>query len=274
MSSEQDNNRRILIAVGVFGALGMLILAAIACALTAAVPPTATPEPTETFVEQIVVTPTPDPPTETPVVRTVVVTQSVVITQPVAVGAANPAPLNIVISPNCQVRTDWLAYTVQAGDTVGGLAIRTNTSLNDLVIGNCLTNPDVINVGETLYLPRQPTGVLPVPATAPPGRTAPEIGFVLVEPAIVDEAQYLVAPGSVIIRAIGVENATAVSFYMAPTNTSAAPTLLGTDETMGDGANLVWTAGAEPFVVNVWAVATGDAGLEAATNPILVVNNG
>lgn len=269
----------ILIALG-----GLLLLAMGACALStqfqAAPIPTATNVPPVDVVvvpQEVVVTPTTSLaelsltltaavplPTQTPYI----------ITQPV-VEIQQPA---IIVPVGCQVRTDWSAYTVQAGDTVGALAIATNTALADLVIGNCLQNPDLIQVGQTLYLPRSPASLpsaaLPPVATQATSSRAPTIGFVLVEPAVVDEAQYLIAPGNVTVRAQGVGNAIRVSFFMSPVGTEAGPVLLGIDNNMADGAAILWPVDATPFVANVWAVATSPVNAEATTDPILVANTG
>lgn len=280
----------VLPVVLVLAALGgILLLATLACALTSQLPaetpiPTATNVPPAEVVvvpQEVVVTPTQDPallyatltaaavqPTQTPYVVTQVV-QAVSTTQ-----------LEVVLPANCQVRTDWQPYVVQAGDTVGDLAIATNTALADLIVGNCLTTPDIINVGQTLYLPRQPVNYLlpatsaPVVVTNAPSLRPPEIGFVLVEPAVVDAGRYLIAPGNVTIRAQGVSNATRVTFYLSAVGTETPPVLIGTDNNMTDGAVLLWRVEGTPFVANVWAVATSPDGLESSTDPILVANNG
>lgn len=270
---------------------GILLLATLACALTSQLP-SETPLPTATNVppaevvvvpQQVVVTSSPDPaliyatltavaarPTQTPIVVTQVVAQPVV----------NTTTLQVVLPANCQVRADWQPYVVQAGDTVGDLAIATNTALADLVVANCLTTPDIINVGQTLYLPRQPVNYLlpattaPLASTATPEGPAPVIGFVMVEPAVVDSGSYLIAPGNVTVRAQGVANTARVAFYMSAVGTEAAPILVGIDDNMTDGAVILWQVGPSPFVANLWAVAIGPSGLEASTDPILVANHG
>jgi hypothetical protein len=39
---------------------------------------------------------------------------------------------------------------------MGLLADQTASTIEELVIGNCLDNPDQIFVGQVIYLPRQP----------------------------------------------------------------------------------------------------------------------
>lgn len=287
-----DSSRpMILPVVLVMAALGgILLLATLACALTSQLP-AQTPIPTATNVPpaEVVVVPqevvvTSDPlmlyatltavavqPTQTPFV----VTQPVVLDTPVTA-------LQVALPANCQIRSDWTAYTVQAGDTVGDLAIATNTALADIIIGNCLTTPDIINVGQTLYLPRQPVIYLPpatavpvaIVATSAPSVRPPTIGFVMVEPAVVDNARYLIAPGNVTVRAQGVSNATRVAFYLSAVGAESPPILVGVDDNMADGALLIWPVPSTPFLANVWARAIGPDGTEVSTDPILVVNNG
>ncbi len=287
-----DSTRLMVVPVVlILAALGViLLLAMLACALTSQLPaesaiPTATNVPPAEVVvvpQQVVVTSTADPafiyatltavaalPTQTPFVVTQAVQQ-----------VANTTVIQVALPANCQVRTDWQAYVVQPGDTVGDLAIATNTALADLIVANCLTTPDIINVGQTLYLPRQPVNYLlpatsvPVVTTLVPDGRAPTIGFVLVEPAVVDSGTYLIAPGTVTVRAQGVSNAARVAFYLSAVGTESAPILIGIDDNMTDGAVILWQLGPTPFVANVWGVAIGPSGLESSTDPILVANQG
>ena len=50
-------------------------------------------------------------------------------------------------------------YTVEPGDSLGLLAQQTSSSISEIVAGNCLENPDQIEVGQVLYLPAQPVVV-------------------------------------------------------------------------------------------------------------------
>lgn len=67
-------------------------------------------------------------------------------------------------------------YTVQAGDTLGKIAVRYNTTVAELLRLNGLTNPDVLAIGQTLKVPgtsgAAPASVsTPKPATGGQGRT-------------------------------------------------------------------------------------------------------
>lgn len=53
----------------------------------------------------------------------------------------------------CTIRSDWPTYTIRQGDTLSTIASRAGTDLSTLVTGNCLANPDLIEVGQVLRVP-------------------------------------------------------------------------------------------------------------------------
>jgi hypothetical protein len=306
MNADRDSSTIVLpVILIIAGIVALLAMATVACALTSQAADS-TPVPTATNVPQVqvvVVTDTPalgatlDPAflmlTSTaaarfvPTIAPVIVQQVVPTTAPVIAQQVVPVtplseqidvqvytPLNVPLPAGCAVRTDWTPYTIQAGDTIGGLAIATNTALADLVIGNCLTTPDVIEVGQTVYLPQNVLASYTPLATVPPGVTAPHAGFVLAEPSVVNAGTFLIAPGNVTLRAQAVENAATVSFYTAPIGTTSSPVLIGTDQNLSDGVTVMWQVNAAPFVANVWTVAAGADGVQDISDPILVTNNG
>lgn len=73
---------------------------------------------------------------------------------------ANPLGATAVpaaVNPNCAATPPtWVQYTVEAGDSLGLLAQQTNSNINDLVAGNCLDNPDQIEINQVIYLPTTP----------------------------------------------------------------------------------------------------------------------
>ena len=75
--------------------------------------------------------------------------------QPTPVPRATTAP--VVVQP-CAIPPGWIAYRVAAGDTLSAIARRTGTTTTQLTNGNCLSNPNDIEVGQTLYIP--PTVVI------------------------------------------------------------------------------------------------------------------
>src|SRR5258707_3894665 len=62
---------------------------------------------------------------------------------------------------HCVERSDWYAYRVQQGDTLGVLAQRSGTTLAGLISGNCLDNANQINTGQIIYVPRIPVTQVP-----------------------------------------------------------------------------------------------------------------
>ena len=61
------------------------------------------------------------------------------------------------VNPDCPATPlGWITYTVEPGDSLGLLAEQTSSTIDELVAGNCLSNPDELFVGQVIYLPRQP----------------------------------------------------------------------------------------------------------------------
>lgn len=82
------------------------------------------------------------------------------------------ATTGVITAPiSCSTPPGWVAYGVQAGDTLGDLATRTNTTVGNLQNGNCLGSSELIFVGQILYLPRTPDAV--VTATFDPAQPTP-----------------------------------------------------------------------------------------------------
>lgn len=97
-----------------------------------------------------------------------------------AISATNsPAPTNtsasVPVQPTsvlpCTPRADWTAtYIIQRGDTLFSVAQRFNLTLAQLQQANCISDPNRLQVGQTLRVPFQlPTSV---PATTAPVGTA------------------------------------------------------------------------------------------------------
>ncbi len=56
----------------------------------------------------------------------------------------------------CYPRSDWQSYLVQSGDTLNVIAQRAGTTATALALANCLTNADLIQVGQVLRVPTLP----------------------------------------------------------------------------------------------------------------------
>lgn len=88
-----------------------------------------------------------------------------VIPVPGKPSVAGPQPASCPPPP-----TWWVRYTVRAGDTLYGLALRTGTSVAQLQSVNCLASSTLV-VGTRLWLPRSPISptIRPEPTRTPPG---------------------------------------------------------------------------------------------------------
>ncbi|HSH01192.1 MAG TPA: LysM peptidoglycan-binding domain-containing protein [Anaerolineae bacterium] len=78
------------------------------------------------------------------------------------------ATTDLTTTPTCTPPTDWITYQVQPGDILSVLASRTNTTTNTLININCLTNPNRLEPGQTLYLPQIPQNIPPTATNFPP----------------------------------------------------------------------------------------------------------
>jgi LysM repeat protein len=81
-------------------------------------------------------------------------------------------PQSPTTTPNtCGAPSNWITYIVQPGDTLFSIAQRVNSSLNQLILANCLTSSS-IHTGQRLYVPRQPSPI-PSPTSIPPTKPPP-----------------------------------------------------------------------------------------------------
>lgn len=72
-------------------------------------------------------------------------------------GSGTVDPNAPVLNPACSATPPtWVAYTVVAGDTLGLLAMQTDSSVEEIVAGNCLDSADSIYIDQMLYLPKTP----------------------------------------------------------------------------------------------------------------------
>jgi len=64
-------------------------------------------------------------------------------------------PTNSPTSTQCVPKYYWFAYHVQGGDTLYSLALSTRSTMDELKLANCLTDPQIFK-GQILYVPRLP----------------------------------------------------------------------------------------------------------------------
>ncbi len=119
--------------LGMSAALLALVLLVAGCNLSRRQPSTPVPPATATFTAPLTL-PTQDP--------------------------ANPfaaTAIPAVSNPNCPTTPPtWVQYTIEPGDSLGLLAEQTSSTIADLVAGNCMDNPDQIEVDQVIYLPTTP----------------------------------------------------------------------------------------------------------------------
>jgi LysM repeat protein len=48
----------------------------------------------------------------------------------------------------------WKTYTIQAGDTMSGIAVRADSDMKDIMHANCITNPRGVIVGTVIFVPK------------------------------------------------------------------------------------------------------------------------
>ncbi len=140
-----------------------------------------------------------------PTSSTVKPTAPVVPTDAVVSATAAPNPTS------CAVQTSWPVYVVASGDTLSTIAARTGSAVNDLLLANCLSNPDAISSGQQLRVPR-------LPATSQPSTAS--IGYFSISPSALTPGKpdlLVLQPGAnVTLRLEGLQNVTSVQFVIPP----------------------------------------------------------
>ncbi|MBZ0284939.1 MAG: DUF5666 domain-containing protein [Anaerolineae bacterium] len=65
----------------------------------------------------------------------------------------------VVLPPNCVATqpAGWTTYAIRSGDTLSGIADRTDSSISELALANCIADPRFIVAGMTIFVPRQPS---------------------------------------------------------------------------------------------------------------------
>lgn len=86
--------------------------------------------------------------------------ESIVVT---AVGSTVPSVPVVEVTPNISQSSNTLPnqYIVQPGDTLSGIALNYNTSLQSLLSINDIQNPDLLEVGQILIFPESPSSFTP-----------------------------------------------------------------------------------------------------------------
>jgi LysM repeat protein len=91
-------------------------------------------------------------------------------------------PTSTPIPPDLKSGTK-VEYVVQAGDSLGGIAALYNSTIDDIITENSITDPNAIKVGDLLIIPANmvtPTATRPptsTPITPGPGTLLPTTTF-------------------------------------------------------------------------------------------------
>ena len=111
--------------------------------------------------------------------------------------------VNVTFNSACTPRTDWPVYVVQPGDTLFSIAQRTGSTVGELVIANCIPNPNLITVGERLRVPRLPGEVeVIVPPEIVIATPAADDVLSVERPVIIDGEAAGITEGNVFVRAL------------------------------------------------------------------------
>jgi len=152
----------------------------------------------------------------------------------------NPSITPPPTQPNCTPYTNWPVYTVAAGDTLGQIAQRSGTTVDQLVTANCLADAGLIYAGQALYVPVQPATLTPAPTLTPVATANPNMPIfgkaLTADQHWIDSTGRAVTYYQAVRVTVGVvQNAIKVDFYVIdPTGGSAI--YIGTDSDPWDGA--------------------------------------
>lgn len=151
---------------------------------------------------------------------------------------------------SCTPRADWtITYTVIAGDTLGNIAQRADSTVQALATGNCLADPNTLSVGQRLRVPRVVSARLPPTIQAQPVQR----GSIAISSFISADAgmYYLLRDDHVTVRwEEAPTNAAKVDFRLLPTGwvpgmIGADTPLIGADFNPADGATIQWQVPAD-----------------------------
>lgn len=132
--------------------------------------PTPTSEITPSATNTLLPPPTFEPPTITPIpttppTATPTTELRIEVEIPGLRGAETATPSS---TPGCTPREDWtLEYEVQRDDALANIAPRYGTTVDALVAGNCLSDPNLIRVGQRLRVPGASHPAVPVVECVP-----------------------------------------------------------------------------------------------------------
>ena len=115
--------------------------------------------------------------------------------------------IRVTFASSCSVRNEWPVYVVQRGDTLFSIAQRTGSTVGELTVANCLSNPNIVTVGQRLHVPRLPDAGN-VEVTPELTISLPEAGASLdVDDVIIVQGEAVgVLPGNIFLRALDADS--------------------------------------------------------------------
>ncbi|NWF70518.1 MAG: LysM peptidoglycan-binding domain-containing protein [Chloroflexi bacterium] len=135
----------------------------------------------------------------------------------------------------CVPQSNLPTYTVEPGDSLSLIADQFSTTVDTLIAINCLEDPDLIEVGQVLYVPGALNGALPDSVTM--------IGSVVITPLVrIDNNVYVLRANTSVMLSWNpnVGGAVRINFYFASTGTGIIPGLIGSDTNAADGGTLLY----------------------------------
>jgi len=180
----------------------MLLLLGLAVTVTACVPFVGNGSEAETPTPEVI--PTIIRPTQETSVTPATSPVPTLVPLPTRAQQAATAP------PSCTPRTDWPEYTVQAGDTLYSIALRSDSTQATLQAANCLSDPNKIFEGQSLRVPKQPEPREPAATPGASGATGDvAFTFIIVQnSATVDSERSYQALQDTVYLTVYVTNAT------------------------------------------------------------------
>lgn len=153
----------------------------------------------------------------------------------------------------CSLRTDLPMYTVVSGDTLFSIATRYDSTVADLSAYNCLTDDNVISVGQNLYVPADNVSTSNIATTVNTNTNRSstvntvvtgEFVPVIDSYASFDGTTYTVYEGrgfTVSLPSEGLdERLTQLEFVYTDDRTEYTSVWMGTDNDLSDGVSLFW----------------------------------
>ncbi len=99
-------------------------------------------------------------PTSAPVVASTLTPDTTILSAPMATSIPLDGQSSHPTATTCNIPFDWgRVHRVQAGDTLTRIAMEYDIDILELIAGNCIANPDRLDLNQEIYLPSVGGGV-------------------------------------------------------------------------------------------------------------------